>query len=88
MKYEDLHEKLEKDCLKNLKYMFTLFEIAKKEGIKVEETDLNSAYEDMAAQYNMSVEDVKKALANRIDALANDILTKKVNDFLKKENNI
>jgi len=36
----------------------------------------------------MSVEDVKKALANRLDALTNDLLTQKVSEFLKKENNI
>ena len=42
----------------------------------------------VASQYGMSVEDVKKALENRLDALASDILMRKVSDFLKKENNI
>ena len=68
--------------------MFTLYDVAKKENIKVEEADLENAYQEMSTQYGMSVEDVKKALANRVDALANDILTKKVSEFLKKENNI
>ena len=88
MTYEDLHKKLEEDCLKNLKYAFTMYEVARKESIKVEESDLENSYTEMASQYGMSVEDVKKALANRIDALANDILNKKVSEFLKKENNI
>jgi hypothetical protein len=42
----------------------------------------------MASQYSMPVEDVKKALENRMDALASDILMRKVSEFLKKENNI
>ena len=88
MTYEDLHKKLEADCLKNLKYTFTMYEIARKEDLKVEETDLENAYSEMASQYGMSVEDVKKALENRLDALASDILMRKVSDFLKKENNI
>ena len=88
MTYEDLHKKLEADCLKNLKYTFTMYEIARKEDLKVEETDLENAYAEMASQYGMSVEDVKKALENRLDALASDILMRKVSDFLKKENNI
>ena len=88
MSYDDLHKKLEADCLKNLKYTFTMYEIAKQENLKVEETDLENAYAEMASQYSMSVEDVKKALENRLDALASDILMRKVSDFLKKENNI
>ena len=88
MTYEDMHKKLEADCLKNLKYTFTMYEIARKENLKVEETDLEAAYADMASQYSMPVEDVKKALENRMDALASDILMRKVSEFLKKENNI
>lgn len=88
MSYDDLHKKLEEDCLKNLKYTFTMYEVARKENLKVEEADLETAYAEMASQYSMSVEDVKKALENRVDSLASDILMRKVSDFLKKENNI
>ncbi len=88
MSYDDLHKKLEEDCLKNLKYTFTMYEVARKENLKVEEADLENAYAEMASQYSMSVEDVKKALENRVDSLASDILMRKVSDFLKKENNI
>ena len=88
MKKEDFLSKIEEDWTKNLKYIFTLLSIAKAENIVVTEEDLNVAYENMAQQYKMSVEDVKKALANRSDALANDLLTQKVTEFLKKENNI
>lgn len=84
----DFMARLETDCTKNIKYMFTLLAVAKAENIKVTDEDYQQAYQDMANQYKMDVEDVKKALANRIEALANDILTKKVSDFLKKENNI
>ena len=84
----DFMSKLESDCTKNIKYMFTLLAVAKSENIKVTEDDYNQAYQDMANQYKMDVEDVKKALANRVEALANDLLTKKVSEFLKKENNI
>ena len=88
MKKEDFVSKLEADCKKNLTYMFTLLAIAKEEKLEVNEEDFNKAYETMAAQYGMSVEDVKKALSNRIEALGNDLLNQKVVEFLKKENNI
>ena len=84
----DFMTKLEADCTKNIKYMFTVLAVAKAENIKVDEEDYQQAYQDMANQYRMDVEDVKKALANRLEALANDLLTKKVSEFLKKENNI
>ena len=88
MSKEDFLAKIEEDCSKNLKYIFTLLAIAKKENIVVSEEDYNKAYADMATQYHMDVEDVKKALANRKDALTNDLLTQKVSEFLKTENNI
>ena len=88
MKKEDFMSKLEEDCTKNLKYMFTMLTVAKNENIKVTDEDFEKAYQDMANQYRMPVEDVKKALANRMDALSNDILTRKVSEFLKTENNI
>ena len=84
----DFMSKLEKDCTKNIKYMFTLLSIAKAEDIKVTDEDYNRAYKEMADQYKMDVEDVKKALSNRLEALSNDLLTRKVSEFLKKENNI
>ena len=73
---------------KNLKGIFTILAVAKKENIEVTEEDLNKAYQDMANQYKMPLEDVKKALSNRVEALANDLLMQKVSEFLKKENNI
>ena len=88
MTKEDFLAKVETDCTKNLKYIFTLLAIAKEEKIEVTSEDLEKTYQDMAGQYAMSVEDVKKALANRLDALTNDLLTQKVSEFLKKENNI
>ena len=88
MTKEDFLAKVETDCTKNLKYIFTLLAIAKEEKIEVTSEDLEKTYQDMAGQYAMSVEDVKKALSNRLDALTNDLLTQKVSEFLKKENNI
>ena len=84
----DFMSKLESDCTKNIKYMFTLLAVAKAENIRVNEEDFNRAYQEMADQYKMDVEDVKKALANRLESLTNDLLTRKVTEFLKKENNI
>ncbi len=88
MKKEEFTSKIEEDCTKNLNHIFTLLAVARKENITVTEEDYNKAYQDMATQYGMDVEDVKKALANRIQALGNDLLTQKVSEFLKKENNI
>ena len=88
MNKDEFMKKLEDDCAKNIKYMFTLVNVAKAENIKVTEEDFEKAYENMANQYRMPVEDVKKALANRMEALTNDLLIQKVSEFLKTENNI
>ena len=52
--------------------------------VKTNDFDVIGCQEPIPAQ----VEDVKKALANRLDSLTNDLLTRKVSEFLKKENNI
>lgn len=88
MSKDDFMTKLRNDCVKNLNTVFTLLAVARKENIKVSEEDFNKAYTSMASQYGMSVEDVKKALANRVEALANDLLLQKVGEYLKTENSI
>lgn len=88
IKEDEFMAKLEETSTKNLKYIFTLLAIAKEEKIQITTEDYQKAYEDMSKQYNMPVDDVKKALASREAALGHDLLLQKVSEFLKKENNI
>ena len=40
----------------------------------------------LADQYNMKLEDVKKAIANQVDQFKNEILNRRIEDFLVNNN--
>lgn len=85
---EKINEQLSGDVVKNLKAMFVLSAVAEENGIKVTEEDVNGELANIAKQYNMEVEAVKKALESRMSELTNQIFSKKVTDFLKSVNTI
>ena len=63
--------------------------LVKKENMIVSEAELDAVLKETADKYNKSVEDYKKSLDNRTIAyFQNDILMKKLLDFLKTNNNI
>ena len=77
-----------KESVKNLKASFVLQEVAKAEGIDVTEEDINTEFQNIADQYKMELETVKKALAPRTGELANQIYQRKIMSFLREANRI
>ena len=79
---EIAHEEIKKMC----DFIDMIAKEIGKEKFSYESIDVNhDLFDDVEAKF---AEDVKKALENRMDALASDILMRKVSEFLKKENNI
>ena len=74
------------EAVKNLKQMFVLHQIGLKEDIKVSDEEVNAELENMAKMYQMSVDDVKKALGGRMDQISNELRNRKIVNYLKENN--
>jgi trigger factor len=68
-----------------LKTNFILHRIAERENIKVTRDEIDERIREQAAQYNVSVEKMRKELEehDRLDGLAEEVLLGKTLDFLK-----
>ncbi|WP_066311503.1 trigger factor [Bacillus sp. FJAT-29814] len=76
-----LREQMNEDAVKRVKNSLTLEAIAKAENLEVTEEDVNAELERMAEMYNMSVDDIKKALGGT-DSIKDDLKLQKAVDFL------
>ena len=87
---EKLIEDYKGDAEKRVKGDFILKKIAEQEGIKVEDSDITAGFERIAAQYSMTVDDVKKYFARREDLLPfmHEILNEKIVEFLSNASEI
>ncbi len=81
---------LEDTAVKNVRIMFVINKIAEKEGIKVEEEEINREIEEMAKLYNTTPEQLRKTLEEQglINNIVYSLLKKKVLDFLREKANI
>ncbi|MCM3765477.1 trigger factor [Neobacillus niacini] len=76
-----LREQMKEDAVKRVKNSLTLEAIAKAENLEVTEEDVNAELEKMAGMYNMSVDNIKKALGGT-DSIKDDLKLQKAVDFL------
>ena len=76
---DTIKEMYRPDAEKRVKLRLALEKIAEKEAIEVTEADLDAEYTRLADQYNMKVEDVKKAIND--EALTADLKTQKAMDL-------
>ncbi len=83
---ELFEEQLKKDAAKEVSRYFVIDAIKAAEGLDVSEEELEFEMAKLAEQYNMKIEDVKKALANQMGAFKNEITNRKVEDFLLANN--
>ncbi|GBD39338.1 Trigger factor [bacterium HR37] len=81
---EDMENSFRQRALRNVKASLILGAIAKKEGIKVEEKELNNRLMEIARAYEVPFERVRELYEknNMIPALEERILEEKVLDFL------
>lgn len=72
-------EGLKQTAEKNVRVMFVINKIAEKEGIKVEEEEINREIENMAKAYNMTADQLKQYLEEKglINNIIYSILKKK-----------
>lgn len=83
---EQFNEQLKKDARKDVERFVVVDEIGKVEKIEVSDADLEFEYAKMAEQYGMKLEDVKKALASQVDQFKNELLSRRIEDFLVENN--
>ena len=83
---EQFDEQLRKDSEKDVKRYFVLDAIRSAENIDVTPEELEFEFAKLAEQYGMKIDDVKKALANQEDAFKNELINRKVEQFLLDNN--
>jgi len=75
-------ESFKENAIKKVKINLVLEEIAKVEKIEVAKEDIEKEYNDLAKQYSMEVDDIKKYISE--NQLKEDLLLKKALDFVKQ----
>lgn len=81
MKQEDLRESFRSRSESQVKCRLALEKIAKLENIEVSKEDLDQQYKDLAEQYDMDEESVRKILSE--EDITKDVQTKKALDIVK-----
>lgn len=81
--HEDLHKQMEPEAEKSVKYRFLLESIIEKENIEVTDDEIKDRMEEIAKEYNMTVDEVKKELAND-EMIKYDIKMHKAIDIIQK----
>ena len=83
---EQFEEQLKKDAEKDVSRYFVLEAIREAEKLDVTQEELEFEFAKLAEQYGMKIDDVKKALANQEDAFKNELVNRKVEQFLLDNN--
>ena len=86
---QKLREERKEQAKQSCKTRLVLEELIKKENLYVTDEELNAKLQEMADLYKKDLEEYKKTLDNNTIAyFENDILMKKLLDFLKANNTI
>ena len=84
---EKLREDRRADALKSVKVRLALTYILDKEKITVTEAEVDEKVEEMAKSANKTAKEVKNSLSeDRLNYIKNDILNKKLIDFIFEKN--
>lgn len=78
---------IEQEARKDIIAVTIIRAVAEKENVKVGEAELEFEYAKMAQQYNMKVEDVKKALEPQKDQFASQLVLAQAENILYNQNN-
>lgn len=79
---DQIKEGFKEDAIKRIKTTLCLSEISKVEKLEASKEDIDKQYDDMAKQYNIPVEEVKKYVSE--DQIVSELKLQKALDFLKK----
>ena len=83
---EQFVAQLREQALKETQEYIVLEEIGKAENIEIDDAQLEFEYAKIADQYNMKIEDVKKALENNLDEFRHNLKMQRIDDLLYNEN--
>ena len=80
----EMKMKIEAD--KNLRTILCMEQIAKEEKLDVTEADVEAEMKSIADMYKMPVDKVKEILGKDLARFKNELRSRKIQDFLAKEN--
>ena len=83
---EQFTENLKKDARRDVERYVVVEEIGKVEKFEVEDADVEFELARLADQYNMKIEDVRKAIASQLEQFKNEILNRRIEEFLVNNN--
>ena len=86
MSQEDLDAQLKAEAEKGLESFLILDAVSVKENITMTDEEFDFELAKMAEQYNMSIDDIKKALGQSINQYRHNILMGKIETFLFENN--
>ena len=86
-KEEDFMAKLHEDAKRDITNYFILEEVGKKEDMKLTDADVEFEMAKLAEQYNMKIEDVKKALSAQMNEFKHNLEMTRIEEFLYANNN-
>ena len=83
---EDFMKKVVEDSRRDIRNYFILVEVVKLEGLEVSDADLEFEFAKLAEQYNMKIDEVKKALEKQLGQFKNNIKMNRAEEFLYANN--
>ena len=83
---KQLEDTLRNDAVKNLKAFVVLAKIAEVENLSVSDKDLDDELEKLGKNYNMSLDQVKKALESQLANFRSNLQNRRIQEFLTANN--
>ena len=83
---EAFMDKLKEDAKKDITNYFILEKVGELEKLDLTDADVEFEYAKLAEQYNMKVEDVKKALSTQLDQFKHNLRMTRIEEELIKNN--
>ena len=83
---KQLEDTLRNDAAKNLKAFVVLAKIAEVENLSVSDKDLDDELEKLGKNYNMSLDQVKKALESQLANFRSNLQNRRIQEFLTANN--
>ena len=83
---EEFLAQLKEQSIKDISRFFVIDAIRKAEDLNVTDEELEFEMAKLADQYNMKIEDVRKALEPQMDAFKNELVNRRVETFLLENN--